>query len=223
MLLSCPLSLRILPELSSKNKIFTLTIALLLSFCFWVSTVYTADAGYGRYNRLSIDYYDPSSGYYYRSVNGPQKEGGFLSSKSRSRNISNIFLFNPATNKGHLLFADKNPARKITLFAHENIFVPLETPPSKQRRLEFHKYGSLPLHYANQPIERPIRDHMLVGVALPKAKQTELWHCKKDGSDLKKLITVPKGASWHIDLKAMKIRVLVPDSKQGYRVTNFDW
>ncbi len=220
------------PATSPKRTVLRGGIAAVVSMLLILISASFAHAGYGRFSYETIDYYDATSGYYYRSVTPKGKSSGFLISKASPRNISNIFLFNPATNKGHLLFPEQNDKRRITLFAHEDgfhaiknpNFLPKEKKSTNNKILVFHNYGDVKL-YNNfkQAEKRPLRDHILIGVSLTKTEQTELWHCKKDGSELKKLITVPKKSHWQIDLKAMKIRVFVPDTKLGYKVSSFDW
>ncbi len=197
---------------------------IFLLFTIYLILVLSTPLSFAGYNRYSpINYYDKTSGLYYRSIWTKGVSGGFLSSKMDRRHISNIFIYNPATNKSHKLFAKDNNTRHISFMVHEKSYMTKPLMNTEGHFIEFHTYGSFQVMNNQNLTQRPLKNHILLGIYLAKTKQTELWHCQKDGSALEKLITVPSGASWHIDLKANKVRVLIPDQKAGFIVKNFNW
>ena len=65
-----------------------------------------------------------------------------------------------------------------------------------------------------------MKDKLLIGLA--KEENMELWTANRKGEGLKLLTVVPKGATWHIDVKNSKLRV-IDVSENRFKIKNFDW
>ncbi len=185
-----------------------LRIFLLLLFAI------PANAGlYGK-SYSNIDFYDPVTGLYYKSIVSKKEKKSFLSSGSDKR-ISNISIFDPETNTISLLFADKNDLRDISLLLFET--------GHKDDSIEF--FGT---RYSNRIknnvniAERALKNKMLIVVVEAETLTKTLWAAEKNGKNLTKLLTVPVKTHWHIDVKNSKIRT-VKQVNGKIEIKSYDW
>lgn len=168
----------------------------------------------GGYYNGGIDAYDPISGIYYRGVHKAPDNRGFLSSKAPGNLVVNINLFDPATGTSTLLF--KEPQKDdITVVLFETGF--------KDGSIEFN--GEIPRNYVlnNRAVpKREPKDKLLIGVSNNDTHEVTLLTSNKRGHDLRKLVTVPRLADWHIDVKNAKVRV-VHKTSAALRLESFEW
>lgn len=166
------------------------------------------------YYEPRINEYDPSSGLYFKAVVDSVEERGFLSSKESSNNVVNVNIFDPATGQSVLLFKD---AQKdgISVIAFEAGF--------KDGSIEFNgsTYESIALNNSHIK-QRNVKDQLLVGVRNNAAKETVLLVSDKRGHSLKKIASVPFGASWHIDVKNSKLRV-IRQIGNAIKIESYEW
>lgn len=168
----------------------------------------------GGYYNGGIDAYDPISGMYYKGVHKAPDNRGFLSSKAPGNLVVNINLFDPATGVSTLLF--KEPQKDdITIVLLETGF--------KDGSIEFN--GEIPRNYVlnNRAVpKREPKDKLLVGVWNSDTQEIKLWISSKKGRDLRMLVSVPRLADWHIDVKNSKVRV-VHKTGGALRLDSFEW
>ena len=181
-------------------------IGLLLLF---VST----SAFAGDYYEPRVNTYDPVTGLYYKSVEASPGKGGFLSKSSLSA-LVNIAVYDPTKETYTLLF--KEPQK-------EGISVVLFETGFKDGGVKFNGESNSALILNNTHVtKREPKDKLLVGVQNNELKTTDLFISDKRGNKLKKLVTVPFAADWHIDVKNSKLRV-VHQTGKGIRVENYTW
>ncbi|MBL8516376.1 MAG: hypothetical protein JNM76_05340 [Betaproteobacteria bacterium] len=180
-------------------KALVLSMALMQLSCF---------AFAGSYPQ-GIDEYDPTSDFYYKSV-VTQDNRGLL---SKGGQIGNIAIVNLAAGTTQLLF--KEPIKgALRTFLYE--------AGHKEGAILFSHEGYSPVRNNRNIEKRPPRNRLLIELALPDGRGSELHTAEKDGKNLKKLVTVPTGASWHIDVKNSKLRI-VHRTGDSIRLENFDW
>ncbi len=182
----------------------------LLSILFLICTGAIA----GDYHDSRVDTYDPASGLYYKSVYFQAKEKSFLSS-STQRSTININIFDPVSGTSTLLFKD---AQKV------GISVVLVESGFKDGTVQFNggSYSSVPAMNNAQIEKREPRNKLLVGVPNNEANELTLFVSDKKGVGLKKLVTLPAKADWHIDVKNSKLRV-VNQTGTGIQIDSYEW
>lgn len=165
------------------------------------------------YSGAGIDTYDPVSGLYYKSITTDTKKEGLLSSSSSQR-ITNINIFDPVDGSSRSLFS-QNVMGRISMVCFESGF----------------KDGSVLFNGDMQPCaaknnqsltKREPKDKILAAVELPENKGIELFSADKRGKNLRRITSVPAGASWHIDVRNSKLRV-VNQVGQQLKLEAFDW
>lgn len=167
----------------------------------------------GGYYEPQIDTYDPASGLYYKAVQDHTTEGGFLSSKSSRNTVTNINIFDPANGASTLLFkAPKKEGIPIVIF--ETGF--------KNGEIEFNATHSNLVMNNNRISKREPKNKLLIGIRSADSKETTLFVSDKRGTGLKKLVSVPATADWHIDVKNSKLRV-VHQTGKGVRIESYEW
>jgi hypothetical protein len=165
------------------------------------------------YYEPNINTYDPVTGLYYTAVEGASTKGGFLSSTA-SRSVVNIAIYDPAKETYTLLFKESQK---------DSISIVLFETGFKDGSIEFNGETSSALVLNNIRVaKREPRDKLLVGVQNIELKQTDLYVSDKKGNHLKKLVTIPFAADWHIDVKNSKLRV-VHQTGKGIRIENYTW
>lgn len=189
--------------------------SLLRFFCvvFFILVASAAAQAGDYYNGAGIDTYDPVSGLYYKAITTDTKKEGLLSSSSSHR-ITNINIFDPADGSYRALFS-QNVNGRISNVCFEYGF----------------KDGSVLFNGDMQPCaaknnqslaKRDPKDKILAAVELPENKGIELFTADKHGKNLRRIVHVPPGASWHIDVRNSKLRV-VNQVGQQIKLENFDW
>lgn len=167
------------------------------------------------YYESRIDTYDPVTGLYYKAVEEVSTDKGFLSSKSSQNNVININIFNPIDGTSTLLFktAQKNG---IPIVLFETGF--------KDGVIEFNGTANNRTIALNnfRIYKREPKNKLLVGLRNADLKETILYISDKKGSGLKKLVTVPNAADWHIDVKNSKLRVVHQTGKE-IRIESYEW
>lgn len=167
----------------------------------------------GDYYEPRINTYDLVTGLYYKSVEASPGKGGFLSSSSRSA-VVNIAVYDPTKETYTMLF--KGPQK-------EGISVVLFETGFKDGSIKYNGETNSALILNNTHVaKREPKDKLLVGVQNNDLKTTDLFISDKRGNSLKKLVTVPFAADWHIDVKNSKLRV-VHQTGKGIRVENYTW
>lgn len=167
------------------------------------------------YYESHIDTYDPVTGLYYKAVEEVPTDKGFLSSKSSQNNAINIYIFNPIDQTSTLLFKT-GQKDGIPIFLFETGF--------KDGVIEFNgtTYNKT-IALNNFHIEKRVpKNKLLIGLRSADSKETILYVSDKKGSGLKKLVTVPFAADWHIDVKNSKIRV-VHQTGKAVRIESYEW
>lgn len=184
---------------------------LSVAFCVFVASA-TARAG-DYYNGAGIDTYDPVSGLYYKTITTDTKKEGLLSSSSSQR-ITNINIFDPADGSSRALFS-QNVTGRISIFCFESGF--------KDGAVLFNGDMQPCAAKNNQSLaKREPKDKILAAVELTENKGIEIFTADKRGKNLRRIAIVPAGASWHIDVRNSKLRV-VNQVGQQLKLENFDW
>lgn len=162
------------------------------------------------YHSITVDTYDPVTGLYYNTVLNRQ-DRGFMSKDGSG--VVNIAIFNPSTGSIGLLFKE-----------------PLQGTLSSVLFEIGHKDGTMQFYGAGRsdvknnvgiPNRAP-KNRLLVAVRDGKKKETALFGSEKDGSKLKKLIVVPDGDDWHIDVRNSKLRV-VHQLGSAIKIESIEW
>ena len=165
------------------------------------------------YNSSGIDTYDPVSGIYYKSITTETKKEGLLSSSSRQR-VTNINIFDPTDGSSRVLFSQLITGR-ITAVCFESGF--------KDGAIQFNDDFRNCTAKNNQSLtKRELKDKLLTGVELPDGKGTELFVSDKRGKNLRRIASVPADASWHIDVRNSKLRI-VNQVGPHLKIQNHDW
>lgn len=167
----------------------------------------------GDYYDPYVNTYDPASGLYYKAVLNNAPDGGFLSSKSSHSTAVNINIFDPVSGKSTLLF---NEPKK------EGIPIVLFETGYKDGSIEFNATPSGLALNNTHVSKREAKNKLLVGVRSADSKETVLYVSDKRGSGLKKLVSVPVSADWHIDVKNSKLRV-VHQTGKAVRIESYEW
>ncbi|MGO8716260.1 MAG: hypothetical protein ACLPSL_02940 [Smithella sp.] len=168
----------------------------------------------GDYFESRIDTYDPITGLYYKAVEDSHGEGGLLSSKTSGSVVVNIAIFDPIKETSSLLF--KEPQKG-------GILIVLFETGYKEGVIEFNGVTHSSLVLNNTHVgKRDPRNKLLIAVRSKESKDTILFVSDKRGGELKKLVTVPLTADWHIDEKNSKLRV-VHQTGKGIRVESYVW
>jgi hypothetical protein len=179
----------------------------LLAVCLLISSSVAAADYYGG----RIDTYDPVTGLYHKAVS-EKAHGGLLSSKTASGPI-NVAITNPANSLTVLLF--KEPVHgSVTSVLFETGF--------KDGSVEFS--GNTDAYVLNNKAvpKREPKNRLLVVVSNRDDEQSELYTADKSGGNLKKVVAVPRGDDWHIDVKNSMIRV-VHQIGSGIKLESFEW
>lgn len=185
-----------------------------MKIIMWFLLLIGMSAHASNYYEPYIDTYDPISGLYYKAVEENTEGGGFLSSKMASNAVVNINIFDPASGSSTLLF--REPQR-------EGITIVLFETGLKDGAVEFSGRSAPSLVLNNTRVEkRAPKDKLLVGVRSKDAKETILFVSDKRGGNLKKLVAVPAAASWHIDARNSRLRV-VHQTGNGVRIESLEW
>ena len=167
----------------------------------------------GDYYEPRIDTYDPASGLYYKAVQEHSADGGFLSSKSSRNTVININIFDPANRASTLLF--KEPKKEgISIVIFETGF--------KGGEIEFNATHSNLVLNNTRISKREPKNKLLIGIRSADLKETTLFVSDKRGTGLKKLVSVPAAADWHIDVKNSKLRVVHQNGKV-VRIESHEW
>ena len=164
----------------------------------------------GGYSRPDIDLYDPESGLYYKAV--IEASGGLLASVAGSK-ISNVYIFDPISNQGSP-FLPQDSKRVISVFTFETSY--------ENGKINFSGRGAYITKNNSNIDERELKNKILFGTWDEKTEQTSLYTSTKTGSDIKPLATIPKGASYHIDVRNGKLRI-VNQVEDGVSVRSFEW
>ena len=174
---------------------------------------FTLEAGTYTYYTANIDFYDPVTGFYYKSIVSKREKKSFLSSES-DIDITNINIFSPDTNNNVLLFNDGKTHIIISMI-FESAY--------KDGSIEF--FGDTYANYIknNQGLaERALKNKLLLEVHDLNEKTKSLWIAEKNGKNLTKLLTIPDNAHWHLDVKNSKIRV-VKQVEGKLEINSYDW
>lgn len=181
--------------------------SIVLTLCFACSAL----AGASSYG--AIDDYDPASGLYYKAVY-EKGEGRAVTSKSGGQSMVNLMVFDPQTGRSSLLFR-QGGERNISSVLFETGF--------KEGAVQFDgAFAGYSVKNNAGVAVRPLRDKLLVAVYDSESEVTTLSVASKRGEGLRVLATVPKGASWHIDAKNSKLRI-VHSTPAAAQVESFDW
>lgn len=168
----------------------------------------------GGYYHNTIDVYDAASGFYYRSIEKRSEERGFLGSSGERVEITNINIYDPASDTSKLLFKN-TPEGAISFVLFESGY--------RDGQIEFGEESSTSFVRNNSDIKkRAPRDILLIGVSLSKPEQTVLYVSDKRGTNMRKLVSVPDADDWHIDVRNSKLRV-VHQTGQGLKIDNYEW
>ena len=185
----------------------------LLSIAFFVLLASAAARAGDYYNGAGVDTYDPASGLYYKSITTETKKEGLLSASSSQR-ISNINIFDPADGSSRTLFS-QNVTGRISIICFESGF--------KDGAVLFNSDMQPCAAKNNQSLaKREPKDKILAAVELAENKGVEIFTADKRGKNLRRVAIVPIGASWHIDVRNSKLRV-VNQVGQQLKLENFDW
>lgn len=192
------------PDYMKRHMKFLSLILLLLSQPLWA----------GGYYYSSIDTYDAVSGLYYKSLERSTGDRGFMGSSSGGREITNINIYDPVTGSSSLLFKE-SPNGKIYFLFFESGY--------RDGKIEFGD-TNVSMHIRNNAnvTKRPVKDQLLVGVSVKNTQQTILYVADKHGANMKKVVEIPEGDDWHIDVRNSKLRVM-HQTEQGLKIDNYEW
>lgn len=173
------------------------TVALIL--LFWSSLAFAMYTERG----ATVDDYDPSTGYYYKSWINDDR-------------VTNIYVFDPKTHVGEMIFRD-GAVYRISKFIYESGYDP------KERAMEFGGDSLSGISNNKNVSQRPPKNKLLiVAIDEKNPEASVLWTADKSGKNLKRLVAVDFRDDWHLDVRNSKIRIVKRD-KNTFVVTEMDW
>lgn len=188
------------------------TIKLFVTLFLILGCVSAQSADY--YFGSIIDDYDPASGLYYRSINKKEESHGLLSSAQEASSIVNISIFDPVTEVTNTLFPESFEGT-INFLLYESTF--------RDGMIQF--FGTANSNYVknnNSVSKRELRNKLLIFVRKPGQTGSVLYVSDKRGRNLTMLASLPQGASWHLDVRNAKIRI-VSQVGTKIRIENLEW
>jgi hypothetical protein len=164
----------------------------------------------GGYYNPSIDTYDPATGLYYKSVES-EKKSGFLSSGGRA--ITNLYIYNPLTGEGKVLFPKKQDFQIIALSFETAV---------ENGEVKFHSDYAAPIKNNNNIELREPKSKMLILTREIESEKETFYFAKKDGSEMEKVKTISASDDWHVDVKNSVVRV-VRQVGSEIKIESFRW
>lgn len=164
----------------------------------------------GGYYNLSIDTYDPETGFYYKGVESKRKSG-FLGGDSKL--MTNLYVYNPAAEEGKLVFPEGENFQVVALFFEESV---------EDGVVRFYSSYSALVKNNNSIVNRKPKPTMLI---LTRNSETELrtfYVSGKDGSNLTEVKSIDPAVNWHIDVKHSKVRIVNQVGK-SIKIESFSW
>ncbi|MCK5727217.1 MAG: hypothetical protein KAH22_10370 [Thiotrichaceae bacterium] len=169
---------------------------------------------------MSVDQYDPITGFYYKSITKTVEEtketSRFLSSRSFSKSspdsVVNIGILNPLNDEISLLFPQDQRV-EIRQFIFEIGY------DKESSLIEFTNGGHFIRNNHNIKKRSP-NNHLLI-VTVEEGDDT-LWLADKKGTDLRKVTVIKENSNWHLDIKNSKIRV-ISSIESVLSVESFAW
>jgi hypothetical protein len=167
-----------------------------------------------QFGEAFVDVYDPSTGLYLKSVMDKPRRDGVITGKSPGPVALNVNIFDPATGTSVALFKQAAPG-PIALVLFETQF--------EAGSIEFHPPPPSGHILNNAGVEaRAPKDRLLIGLRDAKGAIASLWTSDKRGNGLAQVAAVPEDASWHLDVRNSKIRV-VRQVGQTIEIESYDW
>jgi hypothetical protein len=175
-----------------------------------LALLFSITAYAGGYYNPTIDTYDPVTGLYFKSIDS-EEGSGFLSSKGKS--IVNLYIYDPATGTGKLLFPKSDNFQIVALSFETSV---------EDGEVKFHSDYSAPIKN-NQNIEpRNPKSNMLILTRNTETKDETFYFANKNGSDLQKVKTISQSEDWHVDVKNSVIRVIKQIGSE-LKIESFKW
>jgi hypothetical protein len=175
-----------------------------------IALLFSVSAIAGGYYNPTIDTYDPVTGLYFKSIKS-EEESGILSSKGNS--IVNLFIYDPVTSTGKLLFPKSSNFQIVALCFEISI---------EDGQVEFHSDYSAAIKNNQNIHPRSPKESMLILTRNTETKAETFYFAKKDGSELKKVKTISQSDDWHVDVKNSVIRVIKQVGSE-LQIESFKW
>lgn len=184
---------------------------LLLAVVVWGLGNMAVQAGYSGYGGRSVqlDFYDTPSGMYFKTITRRLESNGFLS-KVKTMWVSDLYILDPATGKGRLLFNDGNVKRRLGRILMETGY------DTKTESISFEQGWTVVKNNVGIA-KRPLKNRILI-VEIRKKQPDILWSVEKSGAHLQKLRELRKGENWHIDVKNGKLRFFWPEEQSNHKM-----
>jgi hypothetical protein len=213
------------PKKEKHMRPFCLALFLLP---FLVTIALAGSFGYGIDNIKS----DPIQNRMYWGINKKGK-GIFSVSDKIGTEVLNYVIFEPTSGKQKLIFPDNfNSIITCILFEcaydslNHRMIMSNENGRGIYDQFDFY-YGNREQNIVNNlclPNRTPV-DRILF-VINPKGGSVavrEIWTCKKDGAELKKIDSFKEDDDfWHIDLLNKKIRIIIQKEKEA-QIKEYEW
>jgi len=164
----------------------------------------------GGYYNPSIDTYDPVTGLYFKSIES-EESSGFLSSKGKS--IVNLFIYDPVTNSGNLLFPKSKNFQIVALSFETSV---------ENGEVKFHSDYSASIKNNHNIEKRNPKEDMLIVTRNTETKEETFYFAQKNGAELKKVKTISQSDDWHVDVKNSVVRVIKQVGSE-IQIESFKW
>ena len=175
-----------------------------------LALLFSMTAYAGGYYNPTIDTYDPVTGFYFKSIES-NEGSGFLSSKGKS--IINLYIYDPATDTGKLLFPKSSNFQIIALSFETSV---------KDGEVKFHSDYSASIKNNHNIEPREPKSSMLILTRNTETKDETFYFAQKNGAGLQKVKTISQSDDWHVDVKNSVVRV-VKQVGAELQLESFKW
>jgi len=178
-------------------------------------------SGDGGYTRLHLDRYDQTSQLYYKDIGITVRPNKYYNRRNSPVYTIDIHIFNTKNNVITKLFNDNNPRNIIKLYFERSY-------NGKSRSINFG--GSRSAYFRtnrfirnnNNIKSRKPRDKLLIVASNYKGNSISFWSSRKNGLNLKKIVTYERPFKWHIDVYNKKLRIITT-KRNSLVIKSFDW
>jgi hypothetical protein len=192
---------------------------------FFISSVFAGSFGFGVSNIKS----DPIQNRIYWGINKKGK-GVFSESGKLETEAVNYTIYDPTSGKKKLIFPDSFSSTISDIFFEcyydslKHRMVMSNENGTDEQDYYFRNTGKNVINNLNMPPRTPA--DKLLFIINPKGGHVgvrEIWTCKKDGSELKKIDSFNEiDDYWHVDLLNKKIRLIIQNDKDP-QIKEYEW
>ena len=167
----------------------------------------------GDYYAAHLDTYDPATGLYFKAVSAkPEAKRGILSIGPESV-VIDVAIFDPSDNSTKYALKQTNTGTVVAVLFESGF---------REGVVQFNGAGESHLAKNNHAVpKREPRNKLLIAIRRPDTT-VDLLVADKRGQSAVRLAVVPPGASWHIDVRNSKLRVL-SQHERAIKVESFEW